>query len=65
MEGIITEVPIGTPTAWCSQMIVTPKKHGIPHHTLDLQRLNAQCLHETHHCPSPFQLVSQIPANTY
>ena len=31
----------------------------------DLQCHNAQCLRETHRCPSLFQLVSQIPTNTY
>lgn len=29
-----------------------------------MQHLNAQCLRETHHCQSPFQLVSQIPSAT-
>ena len=64
-KDIITKVPIGTPTTWGSQIIVVPKKDGTPRRTVDLQCLNAHCLHETHHCPSPFQLVCQIPANTY
>lgn len=46
-------------------MIVVPKRDGTPRRTVVLQRLNAQCLRETHHCPSPFQLVRQIPANIY
>ena len=31
---------------------------------VDLQRLNAQCLRETHHCQSPFTLACQVPPNT-
>ena len=64
-KGIISKVPIGTPSTWCSQMIVVQKKDGSPRRTVDLQHLNSQCLRETHHFPSPFQLASQIPANTY
>ena len=40
------------------------KKNGKPCHTIDLQKLNAQCYKETHHCQSPFQLACQIPLNT-
>ena len=29
-KGIISEVPIGTPSTWCSRMIVVPKKDGSP-----------------------------------
>ena len=46
-------------------MIVVPKKDGTRCYTVDLQHLNAQCLRETHHYLSQFQLVSPIPANTY
>ena len=45
-------------------MIIVPKD-TTPHCTIDLQPLNTQYLCETHHSPSPFQLVSQIPTNTY
>ena len=45
-------------------MIFAPKNDGTLCRTVDLQRLNAQCLREIHHCPCPFQLVSHIPANT-
>ena len=41
---IISKVPIGTPSTWCSQMIVVPKKDGSPYCTVDLQHLNSQCL---------------------
>ena len=63
-RGIIQPVPIGTPVSWCSKMIVTPKKNGKPRRVVDYQKLNAQCSRETHHCPSPFQAASQIPAGT-
>ena len=61
-KDIITKALIGTPTTWHSQIIVVPKKDGTPCRTVDLHCLNAQCLRATHHCPSPFQLVSQIHA---
>ena len=31
---------------------------------VDYQELNSQCFRETHHCPSPFKLACQVPANT-
>ena len=62
--GIIEPVPVGTPTTWCSRMVVAPKKDGSPRRTVDLQKLNASTLRETHHTPSPFNLASLVPANT-
>ena len=59
--GIIERVPPGTPTTWCSRMIVTPKKDGTPRRTVDLQKLNAATRRETHHTPSAFDLVSTVP----
>lgn len=61
---IIKPVPIGNPVQWCSKMIVTAKKNGKPHRVVDLQKLNSQCLRETHHCPSPFQAACQVPAHS-
>ena len=61
---IICPVPVGEPVKWCSKMLVTAKKDGSPRRVVDFQKLNAQCLRETHHCPSPFQAASQVPANT-
>lgn len=61
---IIKPVPIGNPVQWCSKMIVTAKKNGNPHRVVDLQKLNSQCLRETHHCPSPFQAACQVPAHS-
>ena len=63
-RGITEPVPIGEPVEWCAQMVVIPKKDGQPRCTVDLQKLNAQCSRETHHCQSPFQLACQIPSNT-
>ena len=62
--GIIEPVPQGTPTEWCSRMVVTAKKDGSPRRTVDLQRLNNATMRETHHTPSPFNLVSTIPGGT-
>ena len=62
-NGIIEPVPVGEPVIWCSPMVVTPKKDGRPRRTVDLQKLNAQCHRETHHCESPFKLACQIPTH--
>jgi hypothetical protein len=59
--GIIEPVPQGTCTTWCSRMVVAPKSDGSPRRTVDLQRLNRATLRETHHTPTPFNLVSTIP----
>ena len=42
-------------------MVVVPKKDGKPRRTVDLQNLNKVTLRETHHTPSPFNIVSIIP----
>ena len=64
-KGIITPVTIGTPTNWCSQMVITANKDSTTRRTVDLQHLNSQCLQETHHCQSSFQLACQVPPNSY
>ena len=58
---IIEPVPAGTPTTWCSRMVTVPKKDGTPRRTVDLQNLNAATRRETHHTPSPFNIVSVVP----
>lgn len=63
-DGIMEPVPIGEVVSWCSPMVVAPKKDGRPRRTVDLQKLDAQCLRETHHCPSPFKLACQVLPNT-
>ena len=63
-RGIISPVPIGTPTNWCSTMVITAKKNGTPRRTIDYQYLNSQCKRETHHTSSPFHLALQVPKGT-
>lgn len=63
--GIIEPVPQGTPTTWCSRMVVASKKNGDPRRTVDLQKLNGATLRETHHTPSPYNIVSVTPTNTF
>lgn len=62
--GIIEPVPPGTPTVWCSRMVVVPKKDGSARRTVDLQHLNAATYRATHHTPSPFNQASLVPPNT-
>ena len=62
--GIIEPVPQGTPTRWCSRMVVTAKKDGSPRRTVDLTNVNKATLRETHHTPTPFNLVADIPTGT-
>ena len=64
-RGIIKPVPLGTPTEWCSTMVVQSKKDGRPRRTIDYQHLNDHCLRETHHQQSPFHLAMQVPAGSY
>ena len=61
-KGVIEQVPVGEPVTWCSPMVVTVRKDGRPRRTVDLQKLNAQCIRETHHCESPFKLACQVPS---
>jgi hypothetical protein len=46
-DRIIEPVPIGDPVTWCSPMVVTAKGDVSPRRTVDLQKLNQQCLRET------------------
>lgn len=59
--GIIEPVPQNTPTKWCARMVIVPKKDGTPRRTVDLQNLNKVTHRETHHTPSPFNIVSVVP----
>ena len=63
--GIIEPVPQGTPTTWCTRMVVTAKKNGKPRRTVDLQKLKEATLRETHFTPTPFSIVSVTPSDTY
>ena len=59
--GIIEPVPQGAPTRWCARMVVVPKKDGTPRRTVYLQNLNKVTMRETHHTPSPFNIVIVVP----
>ena len=63
--GIIEEVPQGTPCVHCARMVVQIKKNGDPRRTIDMQKLKENTLRETHHTPSPHDVVSTIPPNTF
>ena len=63
-RGIIAPVPAGTPTEWCSTMVITPKKDGRPRRTVDYQYLNTQCKRETHYTGTPLHLALQVPAQS-
>ena len=63
--GILEKVPEGTPVEWCARMVVQPKSDGKPRRTVDLQELKKATLRETHFTPTPFNIVSTTPPNTY
>ncbi|MPC51402.1 hypothetical protein E2C01_045246 [Portunus trituberculatus] len=61
--GILEPVPVGEATEWCARMVVVAKKSGQPRRTIDYQKLNAACKRETHHTPTPFDMM-HIEAST-
>lgn len=64
-KGVLEPVPVGEATEWCARMVVVAKKSGQPRRTIDYQKLNMACRRETHHTPTPFDMVSGIPHRTY
>ena len=62
---IIEPVPGTTPTTWCAKMVVTAKKNGQPRRTVDLQHLKNATRRITQFTPTPFEIVSVTPKNTY
>ena len=44
---------------------MVPKKSGKPRRTVDIQKLNVCCLRETHHTPTPFDMVSDVPLRSF
>ena len=60
-QGVMGPLTPGTPTPWCSRLLATAKENGDPRLVVDLQALNAVSVRETHHTPSPWNLVSAIP----
>ena len=65
MAGILRPVPASEATEWCARMVVVPKKLGKPHRFVDFQKLNVCCLRETHHMPTPFDIVSDMPPRSF
>ena len=63
--GVIAPVPAGEATEWCSRMVVVAKKTGKPRRTVDFQPLNKCCKRETHHTPTPFDMVSDVPPHAF
>ena len=63
--GVFEEVPPNTPTTWCSRMCIQTKKSGKPRRVIDLQPLNKHAVRQTYTGESPFEIVSEIPTNTY
>ena len=46
-------------------MVRVLKSNGQPRCTIHFQTHNVHCLHESHHTPAPFDMVSSIPIHTY
>ena len=63
--GVIRPVPTGVATEWCARMVVVAKKSGKPRRTVDFQKLNSCCLRETHHTPTPFDMVSDVQPHSF
>ena len=63
--GVISKVPVGTPTTWCHRMHVVPKLDGTPRRTVDLRSLNKNCIRESHHNARPYQQARVVPPNTW
>ena len=63
--GVLERVPPNTPTTWLHRMCVTAKHDGTPRRTIDFRNLNKHAPRQTHHTPSPWNLVSSIPAGVF
>ena len=64
-NNILKKVEVGEADEWCARMIPVLKKDGNIRITVDYQKLNEQCDRETYHSPRPFDVVSNIPPNTF
>ena len=60
--GVIERVPLNTPTAWQSRMVITPKQNGEPRRVVDYQPINAHAARQTHHTESCWSLAASVPA---
>ena len=64
--GVLAKVPLGTPTEWCSRMVVIAKKDpSKPRRTVDFQNLNKVCARQTHAGKSPFHQAVSVPPNSW
>ena len=63
--GVLEPVPIGTPSEWCSRMVVATKQNGKPRRTVDLKMLNRVAKRQTHPTESPFHQAMSIPRGTF
>ena len=63
--GVLEEVPPNTPTTWCSRMVIQTKKNGKPRRVIDLQPVNKCAVRQTYSGGSPFEIVSEVPSNTF
>ena len=60
--GVLERVPQGNTVEYCARMVVATKTNGNPRIVVDFQDINKETRREVHHTPSPFNLVSSIPA---
>ena len=60
--GVLEPVPVNTPDTWTSRMVITAKHDGSPRRVVDYQPVNRHAPRQTHHTPSPWNIVSSIPA---
>ena len=63
--GVLEEVPPNTPTTWCSRMCIQTKKNGGPRRMIDLQPVNKHAVRQKYTGESPFEIVAEVPTNTY
>ena len=63
--GVIEKVPANTEQKFCARMLVVPKHNGEPRRVVDFKALNDVCARQTHHTKSPFNVVSDVPANMF
>ena len=63
--GVLEKVPVGTPSEWCSRMVVVAKPNGKPRRTVDLKQLNRAAKRQTHPTETPFHQAMSIPRGTY
>ena len=57
VKGVLERVPLGTPDAWCTRMVITPKKNGTQRRTIDLSALTIAGIRETHHARSAAEIA--------